>query len=326
MKSMRIIFCVAAFVFCTGLRSGQDRGGGDEIGLEFVAIAQSTLADLQKNQNFLYEQIKSKNLDEILVNMRVMTVDTSLKVSVGPVTQDSVAVNDRKDQTILVNRQRWHAIRDVRVKAGIVLHEILSLAGLEETGFYPISSRYVNDLGISSEAIQPIKDEDHTYLSCLDTNSALLVLSISQNYRLTAEIRALNEDTLTKLRELAKLLNVKNTSNIVGVSFDIQAKARFSSDTGQYTDNCTLDLYNKALVNCDDGASGTHSVSREFTFKKSDGSTVTVRGESIWFAMAETTYPAKTRLVSLIAEVPVQMEMFATPATLNFNMNMDSCR
>lgn len=323
---MRIIFCVAAFVFCSGLRFGQDRGGGDDVGMEFLAIAQTTLSDLQKNQNFLYEQIKAKNLDWILANMRVMTVDTSLKITVGTITQDSVAVNDRKEQTILVNRQRWLAIRDVRIKAGIVLHEILSLAGLEETGFYPISSRYVTVLGISSDDIKPIQDNDHTYLSCLDTNSALLVLSISPKYRLTAEIRALTEDTMKGLRDFARALNVKNPNNIVGLSFDIQAQALVSDQQGHYNNNCEMNLYNKALINCDDGVHGAHTVSREFTFKNADGSTISARGESIWFAITETNYPDRTRMLNLVGELPAQLSMFPSPASFHYNMSQDSCR
>lgn len=325
MMSLRILVCLVLVTLTTGMRwEGQDRGGGDEVGLEFLSIAQSTLRDLEKNHRFLYQQVKTVDLESVLDNLRVLTVDTALKVTVGTLTQDSIAVNDRSEQVILVNRKRWKSITDKRVKAGIVLHEILSLAGLEETGFYPISSRYVTALGVPSDSIKPIKDSDQTYLSCVDTKSVLLVLSISPTYRLKTEIRALGDRNLRLLRNFANVWGIEGWDQVVAVSFSIQAKIMAPWADKGADEFCRLDLYNRAILNCSDN-SGSRREAREFEFKLQDGSVVKATGEGIWFDISENA--VKERLeMRLVADLPHLADGDAGTVFLSFPLNPQSCR
>lgn len=57
-------------------------------------------------------------------------------------------MNDRLTGWVLINRSRWQALTDVRTKKATMLHEGLSLVGLEETASYPISSRYLEQAGL----------------------------------------------------------------------------------------------------------------------------------------------------------------------------------
>ncbi|MNS57668.1 hypothetical protein D3C72_905640 [compost metagenome] len=323
---MRILICLMLVALTTGMRwEGQDRGGGDDVGLEFLTIAQTVLADLENNQNFLFLQVQSANLNEIVNGMRVLTVDTALKVTAGNLTQDSVAVNDRSQLVILVNRKRWVAITDSRVKAGIVLHEILSLAGLEETGFYPISSRYVTALGAPADSIKPIKDQDPTYLSCVDTASALLVLSISPTYRLNAEMRALGSKNIRMLQSFARTWGLVDWEKVVALGFEIQAKAWYPNVMGTMDNLCKLDAYNRAVLNCTDQGAFRREA-REFVFKLADGTSVKMPGDNIWFDISETSFPTKKLEMKLVADVPRLGSGDAGNAFISFKMDAQSCR
>jgi len=233
-------------------------------------------------------------------------------------------VNDRSEQTILVNRLRWKAISDKRVKAGIVLHEILSLAGLEETGFYPISSRYVIALGASSEAIKPVKDNDQTYLSCVDTKSALLVLSISPTYRMNSEIRALGEKSLQKIRGFARTWGIYEWEQVVAVSFSMQAKALGPSTVGQPNDSCKLDLFNRTLLSCSENAESSRAA-RDFVFKLQDGSVVKTSGADIQFGLIENNYLKRLEM-KLVADLPIMSDGGSGTVFMTFPLNPDSCR
>ena len=319
----RVIIYVSAFVLCTGLRWGQDRGGGDEIGLEFQKIAHATLADLKTHQPFLYEQLKNKNLESVIENLYVVTVDTPLKILVGTSYQDSVAVNDPKESLILVQRARWENVKDERIKAGIVLHEILSLVGIEETGFYPISSRYVTALGAPSDSIKTVKDQDHTYLSCLDTSSAALVFSITPDYLLKSEVRAFSNENLIALQSFALAWGIQDVSNIIGMTFDINTRIPRPGTWGLQDNLCRMDLYNRALIECSDTAFlGTK---RTLTFKRANGSTLAIQAGTIDFEMSELLSSYQLKVVMPLPDILVPNQGFAATA-FTFQFKQNSCR
>jgi hypothetical protein len=130
----------------TGLSgfAGQERGGGDEVGLEFHAAFHSALQELKNKDLATFKQIANAQIELVAKNAKVIVVDEALDVHVKDLIQDSVAANEPHTMTIMINRARWNAIKSPHLKEAIALHEILSLKGLEETGFYPISGRFLN--------------------------------------------------------------------------------------------------------------------------------------------------------------------------------------
>jgi hypothetical protein len=58
-------------------------------------------------------------------------------------SQESIALNFPTSGRIKVNRARWEHLSNEFVRRGIALHELLGLKGIESTGNYPYSSRYL---------------------------------------------------------------------------------------------------------------------------------------------------------------------------------------
>lgn len=158
MKRLIIVACLFAPLM-TNARMGTDQGnGGDDVGLSFRASYMEALSFIRDKEPRLYSDIvRSKALDKVQA-AKVIVVDDALNVSVRDLIQNSVATNNPNTTTILVNRVRWNNILDATLKSGIALHEILSLVGLEQTGFYPISSRYVSLKGQLPEKLSQAVD------------------------------------------------------------------------------------------------------------------------------------------------------------------------
>lgn len=127
-------------------------GGGDEIALEFQQYAAQALKDIQ-SQPEAFQKYSLKEISSILSDIQIVVVDESLDVETNELIQNSVAVNIPDKNLIFVNRARWKAVEDVRMKKAISLHELLSLKKIEQTGYYPFSSKYLNSLGVSSKAL-----------------------------------------------------------------------------------------------------------------------------------------------------------------------------
>jgi hypothetical protein len=132
-------------------------GGGDEIGLDFQSSIATAMENLKVRDAQLYQQVQGLDVEQILARARFVVVDEALEVKYQDIIQNSTATNDPETGLILINRKRWLAINDDHLKEGIALHEILSLKGIESTGYYPISSKYVSLMGVNQGELQ-----DHT--------------------------------------------------------------------------------------------------------------------------------------------------------------------
>ncbi|RZA06616.1 MAG: hypothetical protein EOP11_09865 [Proteobacteria bacterium] len=125
----------------------KETGGGDEVGLEFrnaFATALRAVRDGSIQGAFTVEA-----LEETVAKAHVIVVDESLSVRFGDTKQDSVAVNIPADTLIKVNRARWRGLKTDRLKEAVALHEVLSLMGIERTGYYETSARYLEKAGLS---------------------------------------------------------------------------------------------------------------------------------------------------------------------------------
>lgn len=135
--------CFSALIllgYSLSFATGTERGGGDELGLNFQATAAQAIVKLQTHK---LSQQDSAQLKFILEHARYIVVNEAQFVSLGgrpDIVQESAATNDKKAQIIYINRAKWLGITDVQLRRRMALHELLGLAGLESTGDYHISS------------------------------------------------------------------------------------------------------------------------------------------------------------------------------------------
>lgn len=133
---------------------GVNGGGGDEVGLEFK---QAFYRSLYKSKDLpveFYKKLMAEKLEQIADQTSVFVTDAEIPVVAQNLIQNSVAYNEPASMQILVNRKRWLAIRDPLVKEAIALHEISSLKGIERTGYYPYSAKYLSLVGGNSKEMQ----------------------------------------------------------------------------------------------------------------------------------------------------------------------------
>lgn len=119
------------------------RGGGDEIGLEFIKAAQDSIKNIRDRYPDIARKFNTAIVDSLLAESKIIIVEEPLFVPADNGQQASVAVNEPSSKTIWIHRQRWKAISSIHIREAIALHEILSLRKLEHTGRYPISSAYL---------------------------------------------------------------------------------------------------------------------------------------------------------------------------------------
>ena len=144
-----MMVCLAAITTHAGDRIGN---GGDEVSMEFLQAFSSAMKTIANESPELSTQVSRANLEQVLAGATLLVVSDALPVERYGVVQDSIAVNDASTKRIFVNRFRWTEIRDPHVKEAIAFHEVASLAGLESTGKYPLTARYLALVGLSPDA------------------------------------------------------------------------------------------------------------------------------------------------------------------------------
>jgi hypothetical protein len=154
MKTMfEKLFAALFFVFVaaqSNAMAGRMSHGGDPLALEFTQAANSALAVLEASPA-TFPEIVGAHLDTVIAKAKVLISDAPLTVEENGVTQESVAVNYPSTQTVVINRSRWEAIATYDVKSAVALHEILGLKGIESTGVYTISQRYLQVTGTACD-------------------------------------------------------------------------------------------------------------------------------------------------------------------------------
>lgn len=120
----------------------KDRGGGDEVGLDFLASTQRILEKKSSHEK-IASLLKKIPLQDLMEKTKVLVTDLDLVVAMDGVLQKSIAINDPSTFTIQINRKRWNNLKDDSIKEAIALHELLSLIRIESTGDYPISGMYL---------------------------------------------------------------------------------------------------------------------------------------------------------------------------------------
>lgn len=156
-KSFRSIFLLFIFLLqfhipmatAGPFGPGDGGGGGNEVGLDFTAMAKAALHDLRALDPPLTSQDHIQQMEEVLGKAKVIALSSTLQVPVDLIVQNSVAVNFPDTLVIEIDADRWDSIGDVRTKKSIAIHELESLLRLESTGIYKLSSDYLAVMGFS---------------------------------------------------------------------------------------------------------------------------------------------------------------------------------
>ena len=148
LKILSIVFALVTVLTNFGAVAGTgSTGGGDIQGLEFIKAINSALHRIETKLPLIREKVDLKGLYQLVQEVNVIVVETPLKVKRDGVEQESTAMNDRVAKVIYLNREKWTETLNPLLQEAIALHEYLSLAGLEDTGQYFISSAYLRALG-----------------------------------------------------------------------------------------------------------------------------------------------------------------------------------
>ncbi|RZA09913.1 MAG: hypothetical protein EOP11_00120 [Proteobacteria bacterium] len=156
----------------------------------FARAESAILSEMPDLQN----EIPLSRLSELLRSARIEGTEEVLLVTAGEGEQESVAVNEPANRFILINRARWAAIASEHVKEAVALHEALSLAGLESTGAYPFSARYLAKFGGRADAAYLIAGNDPKFP---DWRSRRISCEKVFNYRDTGRDRIFKNSTFS---------------------------------------------------------------------------------------------------------------------------------
>jgi hypothetical protein len=121
---------------------GNVGNGGDPIAIEFLQDSHKVVEDVTYEIG-KFPELKNTNLHNILQALKISVTDEDLWVAINGQNQKSTAKNFPKTSTITINRALWNSIPTRDRKLSLAFHELLGLAGLEKSGEYSISQRYV---------------------------------------------------------------------------------------------------------------------------------------------------------------------------------------
>ena len=122
--------------------------GGDSRALEFSKSAADAIVEI-KSKPLLYPEVKDIDLQKVLDNSEILVSEIPVYAMKGDVRQFSTAINYHDPDTIVVYGPRWSGVKNIYIRRALALHEVLGLAGLEGTGDYSISKRYLKESGIT---------------------------------------------------------------------------------------------------------------------------------------------------------------------------------
>lgn len=124
---------------------GNSGGGGNDVGVEFQRAFLNAVQEIRRRAPEVHAKLLEARVEKFANEALVIVVDDRLEVQISGFIQNSVAYNNPEFGVILVHREEWQKIKSQRQREAIALHEVLSLAGIESSGRYPISAAYAAD-------------------------------------------------------------------------------------------------------------------------------------------------------------------------------------
>jgi hypothetical protein len=138
---------------------------GNPTALDFAKSAQAAIQVVDADP-LDYPGVQNSNLENILENAHILVSEIPYYVNQDGVQQRAAAVNYQDSDLIVIDQELWSEIGDLSIKKALALHEVLGLAGLEQTGDYPISEKYLASLGVkcTQELCAPEETEGNPLL------------------------------------------------------------------------------------------------------------------------------------------------------------------
>lgn len=156
MKTLFVIL-LGSLIAGTNAHAWKETGGGDEVALDFQRAFASAVSAVKAGK--VKGKFTAEELQQTAKDSRVLVVEEQLVVTLEGIVQNSIAVNEPAKSLIRINRSRWNGLKDDRLKEAVALHEVLSLRGIERTGSYEYSARYLEAHGLSPWLVSGAKED-----------------------------------------------------------------------------------------------------------------------------------------------------------------------
>lgn len=121
--------------------------GGDSRAMDFYNVALESIKKIKDNEA-KYPEVKNIDLEAILEKTEILVSEVPVYSLKGELRQFSTVINFKNPDTIVIYGPKWNDIKNKSVKYALALHEVLSLAGIEETGSYLVSNRFLASAGV----------------------------------------------------------------------------------------------------------------------------------------------------------------------------------
>lgn len=224
----------------TSMEGSGVRGGGDELGLEFTSVATAAMAEAAALDAGLATLVAAHDLVTVAAKMEVIAADAPLVEFSKGSFQEFVAINEPSLRRVYVNRERWAALKSAPLRRGLAFHEVLSLAGLESTGRYPHSARYLGLLGVDAGLLGGAPSSRLVF-GCRDDGGAF-GLRWGADRLLQLEILARRTEELTGMRELARSWGIPRWEEVEALT--LQYRDEFGAPV------CSFDLFDRTRFHC----------------------------------------------------------------------------
>lgn len=139
-------------------RGGVHSGGGDEIGLEFIAAVREAIFDAQLYSFLEKDDFPWFDLMPFASTLSVVAQETPLTENGEPTL--SVAMNDVSTKTILVQRSIWNSIQDRRIRNLIALNQTILMMDGKSRGYSEQALRSAQSQGLSGLVLWNAKPQE----------------------------------------------------------------------------------------------------------------------------------------------------------------------
>ena len=125
---------------------GATSGGGDLEGIEVKKIFSQVFMSIMKFDKQLYSVKQLEVIEKIGNEVNIIMSDNDLPTNTKNAIQNGAAysLRDNDKSIIFIKRDIWNKIDTLLKKEVLIHHEIMVLAGIEETGDYSYSLKFEN--------------------------------------------------------------------------------------------------------------------------------------------------------------------------------------
>ncbi len=146
---MKILILATLFLSISTSRAEKSLGNGsaggeDLIGIKSSIVLEQVFRSIKRIEEKLYSAIELQTIKDIESELSLTMVDSVLPTNTKNAIQNGAAFSLREGNksTIFIKRDIWNNISTLLEREVLIHHEIMVLAGIEETGDYTYSLEY----------------------------------------------------------------------------------------------------------------------------------------------------------------------------------------